>query len=82
MMNLKNLQKEFDSGQLLNAEGMSNVKGGLLISASFTSTSASYSTTIGGTSYSLTATASSVSVTSATDDDKRRERPGGGITTL
>jgi hypothetical protein len=82
MMNLKNLQKEFDSGQLLTAEDMSLVKGGLLISYSLTSTSLSLSTTIGSTTYSLTATSSSATITSATNDDKRRERPGGGITTL
>lgn len=81
MMNLKNLQKEFAPRQILTAEDMSMVKGGLLISFSFTSTSATLSTTTVGTTYSFTATASSFSVTSATSDDKRRERPGGGITT-
>jgi hypothetical protein len=79
MMNLKNLQKEFASEHLLSAEDMSMVKGGLLISYSLTSTSATLSTSIGGKTYSLTATASTVSVASAPVDDKRRERPGGGI---
>jgi hypothetical protein len=79
MMNLKNLQKEFTSEQLLTAGDMSMVKGGLAISYSTTPTSATLSTTLGGTTYSLTASTSTLSVTSTSSDDKRRERPGGGI---
>jgi hypothetical protein len=60
MMNLKNLQKEFASKQLLTNEGMAMVKGGLAIP-------------------SKTSTTTTASVTSVTSDDKRRERPGGGI---
>jgi hypothetical protein len=62
MMNLKNLQKEFASKQLLKNEDMAMLKGGLASS-----------------NYSTTSSITTASVTSVTSDDKRRERPGGGI---
>ena len=76
MKKITEFKSVFSAKNVLTSQEMSNLKGGVSINAVVNAAGNANSNS------AVAAAAVSGIVTGVTADDKRRERPGGGITTL